>query len=549
MERESDKLKETEKNLREELEPKITNFQDSKQDIASENEIAEFVNPVSWISVILLTISLGGLFLTPSFLFLVFASVFFLTTIGSWGFRFYIKRKRGNLASEFEEIKIKASKLGPTGDNLQGINSSIKEFRDSFDIKKQEETDLYTELEVLNSKIEDKKENLESANTAIDEAREEINKIKGKSGTDSLADHKSKLDRKEELKREIGNNKETLNTLFGSETREPGKEKPVAFLDDTVKEIRKKLKKIHDSEYLESLEQAESEKENRKTALEAISRRMEKATELEEEQEFGKLIDYWGNEIEKLSEFEDKATKIEYNEDKFTELKEKKEEELERKEEELKKKMVPIKEELKEIEEESNRILDLRGEDKLPCDTCVDLEEIKERVKEFRENKERQLENALTVIDIFKQIEEEEKEKIPKILDEVSDYFSEITEGRFEEVRLEPKEMILQIKEREKEGFRDANSLSVGEKDELYFSVRLALAEELLGEEKGFFILDDPFVKLSPEALDRLLEMVKDISKNGWQILYFTAKGEVVEKLSEDIDSNLVQEVPVAGVK
>jgi len=75
----------------------------------------------------------------------------------------------------------------------------------------------------------------------------------------------------------------------------------------------------------------------------------------------------------------------------------------------------------------------------------------------------------------------------------------------------------------------------------LYFSIRLALGEKLLGGEKGFFILDDPFVKASRNRLKVLIKMLKDISKSGWQIIYISAKEEIKETLGKDDEVKLIE--------
>ncbi len=57
--------------------------------------------------------------------------------------------------------------------------------------------------------------------------------------------------------------------------------------------------------------------------------------------------------------------------------------------------------------------------------------------------------------------------------------------------------------------------------------------------------MDDPFVKASPDRLKRQMKVLKKISSSGWQIIHFTAKGEVKEALKEDIDSRMVNYIEV----
>ncbi len=57
--------------------------------------------------------------------------------------------------------------------------------------------------------------------------------------------------------------------------------------------------------------------------------------------------------------------------------------------------------------------------------------------------------------------------------------------------------------------------------------------------------MDDPFVKASPDRLKRQMKVLKKISSSGWQIIYFTAKGEVKAALKDDIDSRMVNYIEV----
>jgi len=75
----------------------------------------------------------------------------------------------------------------------------------------------------------------------------------------------------------------------------------------------------------------------------------------------------------------------------------------------------------------------------------------------------------------------------------------------------------------------------------LYFAIRLALGEELLQGDKGFFILDDPFIKSDIHRLGEQMKMLRDVSGRGWQIIYFSAKSEVLDELTNDINENRIQ--------
>ena len=65
---------------------------------------------------------------------------------------------------------------------------------------------------------------------------------------------------------------------------------------------------------------------------------------------------------------------------------------------------------------------------------------------------------------------------------------------------------------------------------------------------KGFFIMDDPFVKADPDRLERQIEMLRKIAELGWQVLYFSAKGEIKEVLEEDIEKGTINHVEIQSI-
>jgi uncharacterized protein YhaN len=204
--------------------------------------------------------------------------------------------------------------------------------------------------------------------------------------------------------------------------------------------------------------------------------------------------------------------------------------------------------ELAEIERRANEILGGElEEDYLYCKTSIDLEAIKNKLQESIDENETNKDDVLEVMKIFEKIEKEEKEKVSQLFGEespVSQHFKEITDNLYQKVIFNQERGKIEV-ERKDGLVLDAEKLSGGAYDQLYLSIRLALGEKLLKKKKGFFIMDDPFVKASPDRLKRQMEVLKKISSSGWQIIYFTAKGEVKETLKEDIDSRMVKYIEV----
>ncbi len=165
-----------------------------------------------------------------------------------------------------------------------------------------------------------------------------------------------------------------------------------------------------------------------------------------------------------------------------------------------------------------------------------DLEGIEEELKRFKEETGKNAENARCAIKIFEEIKKEKVHQVSLLFGKngpVSRYFQEITGGEYEEVNFDSKELTLTVKRKGGEKL-EVGKLSAGAYDQLYFSIRLTMAEILLEGKKGFFILDDPFIKYDFERLGRQIDILKRISlERGWQIIYFSAKKEIKEIFSE----------------
>ena len=69
-------------------------------------------------------------------------------------------------------------------------------------------------------------------------------------------------------------------------------------------------------------------------------------------------------------------------------------------------------------------------------------------------------------------------------------------------------------------GYKKIDFLSTGYKDLIYICMRMSLVEALFEGEKPFIVLDDPFVNLDEEKMEKAIELLKNIGKN-YQIIYF----------------------------
>ncbi|MFH1584216.1 MAG: hypothetical protein ABIA56_03785 [Actinomycetota bacterium] len=259
-------------------------------------------------------------------------------------------------------------------------------------------------------------------------------------------------------------------------------------------------------------------------------------------------IPYWDEEIKELEVYKDRAKDIKYDEKIVLKLKKEKES-YEDKLSNLEEMMTNFQKDLGKIERKSNDILQSE-EDYLYCKTSVDLKAVSDKLQKFINKNENNRDSVLKVIGIFEEIEIEEKEKISKLFGKespISKYFNEITNGLYEEVLFNQK--ISEIEVKRKDGaVLEAEKLSGGTYDQLYLSIRLSLGEKLLKGKKGFFIMDDPFIKADPDRLQRQIQTLKKISESGWQILYFSAKGEVKNALKKEIEDGSINYIEIKSI-
>ena len=166
--------------------------------------------------------------------------------------------------------------------------------------------------------------------------------------------------------------------------------------------------------------------------------------------------------------------------------------------------------------------------------SIADLEEIKKQMDYLAQALEKQktvAEAALKIIDEMRQDKSRSVEELFGAESNVSKYFSEITEGKYNSVRYDSGANKIFVKTADGAEL-SSEKLSAGTVDQLYFCIRLELAEKLFGE-PGFFILDDPFLKSDNIRLKKQIELLHLLAEKGWQIIYFSAKDEIKEQVEQ----------------
>jgi|GEM_PF-668268 len=253
-----------------------------------------------------------------------------------------------------------------------------------------------------------------------------------------------------------------------------------------------------------------------------------------------RLADLEGFEVDEEVEFDEKKLEKRRNEQKNAE------EEIDH----LKRQLRDFRETLTELGRKA--IETLEPEDNpLVCRSLADLKQLRRKLRNFIEQVEYKQRIAKLALGVIDEIGATEEKKVSSLFGEessISDYYDTITEGLYTGVFYETTDNTgIQVQRRDGK-LMSPNVLSGGAFDQLYLTIRISLAEKLLDEEKGFFILDDPFLKSDTERLRRQMELLLDLSQQGWQILYFTAKDEVKNTLQKYIDVGQVVLQPVPGL-
>jgi DNA repair protein SbcC/Rad50 len=343
------------------------------------------------------------------------------------------------------------------------------------------------------------------------------------------AEHRKTFDRFQDRRRHMQNLQERVDTL--SRETIPG-------IESELESRRKQIDSIRNRSDQDSIQDYRSK----------LLKKTEYNTEIQTQaallrRDFGYRndtvdgnIEYWQEKIRELIRYSDKSPDVVYDEHTLTRLKEE-HQDLKNKLDALNQKRSGIAGRMNDVERLANEILQT-GEEFVFCKTLNDLSGIQSMLEQFVRYHESIRDSVLAAIDIFTSIQEDEQKKVGALFGEerpVSEYFRLITGGRYTRVLYNRIDACIEAEL--KNGNRlPAEKLSGGAYDQLYFAVRVALGEELLKGDTGFFFLDDPFIKSDIVRLREQMKMLHQIAERGWQILFFSAKDEVLEMLQGDID-------------
>jgi exonuclease SbcC len=379
-----------------------------------------------------------------------------------------------------QDIFSQAGEFGFIGNGIPELQRQVQRFDDAIQVKEQKVLAINNRIHILRNRIlELQQEHLVRSEKRLQTARQTIQRISVESGVNDLQEYRKKLQERKLQERVDTEAQSALRNLFDD------------FGDST---------------------------------------QMTGTTRLEQ-------IKFWQSQVDELKGFDKEAPGVHFNEREL-ERKRQIQNKLTAERHKTETQLEEFQESLSQIERETREVL-LLEKNPYPCQNLTDLQVIIAKLKEFRhkiENKQKMAKDALA---IFSEIENEEIQKVGALFggdQAVSQYFKQITGSVYQEVHYDPVESQIRVKRRD-DKMLSAKWLSGGAYDQLYFAIRLALGKELLQGQTGFFILDDPFIKSDHGRLKRMMDILVEISLHGWQILYFSAKDEVLDVLKENVEA------------
>lgn len=476
-------LKQRKQKLDEEIRYDLRDFEENKKKLMQQQSKNKFFTLMLLGSVIFLVIALLGITFNSSALFSILGILSMIFLVISGVACFYFVKTRANNAVVFEKIKLDLIKFNLKVESVEDILATTQKIVDDYE----KDFNLLQRLQ----------RNKETLAAEIEELQEE-----------KLPFINKEIYRKQEKINQIKINVPE-KTIEGYSVKLEKKKKSQRIIDEQIA-----ILKSHFDDVNGTLKQN---------------------------------ISAWKAAVYSLEAYKNKGLNLKYNEREEREIvsKEQSISEIIEKQAAI---MQSIGQKMATVQREVNEIL-RSSAGYLFCNTVRDLNQIENKLQKFISENEDNKENALQAIAIFEEIEFEEKKKIGQLFGKnssVSTIFKEITNQHYQEVYFD--QTVEKIEVIDNRGMKlSADKLSGGTYDQLYFAIRIALGEKLLQGEKGFFIMDDPFIKADPVRLVSQLTVLKRIVKKGWQVLYFSAKGEVKEVLAADINAKMINLIEING--
>jgi uncharacterized protein YhaN len=141
-------------------------------------------------------------------------------------------------------------------------------------------------------------------------------------------------------------------------------------------------------------------------------------------------------------------------------------------------------------------------------------------------------------LDLLRQSEEQVHRDLAPVLKEaVRAALPRITDGRYVDAAVDPRDLRVQVKEATSGQWREAARLSEGAREQVYLLLRVALAEHLVttGETSPLF-LDEVTAQADDGRRDALLGLLHDLSRDR-QVVVFTHDTRIAAWAAEHLDT------------
>jgi len=161
-----------------------------------------------------------------------------------------------------------------------------------------------------------------------------------------------------------------------------------------------------------------------------------------------------------------------------------------------------------------------------------ELEGRLEWLREEIEHGDRTVEGCYEADRLLREVQQEHRTTyLPGLERATSAHLKRMTEGFYSAVNLAACWPDITVAEPSNKAV-PPDQLSGGSRDQLYFAFRLAVADQIGGEEALPLLLDEPFANFDSEHWDRALDILTDLGSSGRQVIYFTMGHEVQRLLS-----------------
>lgn len=351
------------------------------------------------------------------------------------------------------------------------VGPAIRDFNDRRDMAAERERTLDAKLEEAERGLAERRNNIDELRKARIEAEETVAEALTDAGVQTVDEFAAHVEEREQLERRLTEATGTLTQLL---VEPPSTDPPAAI--DAWEAALERRRKEGDAAGIEADRYDESR-------LEALSERRDRlATTVAD------LDDEIGDFERRLEDFARRAGEIE----------------------------IPP-------------FVDVTP--RLEARTIEGLADLRDQLAAVVDRIEENADRSRRAIEILDGINRDEEAKVSTLFEPggpAERTLSRLTGGRYVAVVYDPAAETLAV-ERSDGVTLTPEKLSRATRDQLYFAARLSLAQQLLGGDSGFLLLDDPFLAADPTRLREGFETLSALADDGWQIIYLTAKSEVSE--------------------